>query len=605
MQRCISSLSFSDPLAEKIRAAAEAGFEGIEIFREDIVGFDGTPEDIAALARNSGIAITSLQSLRDWEASPEDRSTWCDTQAARFLDLAARLGAPLLVVCANTRADALADPARAAADLARLADMAAARGLKLGYEALVTSTHVKTYADAWEIVQRAARPNLGLVVNAIHTFAADAGLAGLAQIDMERVFLVHLADAPTTRIDPRLMTESFRLLPGQGNLPVAELYADLLARGYAGPMSMEIFNDQLRALEPALIARDAMRAYDLLEDRMAADGVARSAVERVAFIELVCGGQEADALAALLGAMGFAKTHAGAALSAYQQGEITILLNRAEKGLAHSLYLMQGLGVASLGLQVSQMAPFAKAVEPGAKAGGHDLPLVRGPGGSAFYLLDRPLDQTALFRRALTVVKGAEAGGQLTHIDHFAQALVPNLFLSALLFYRAIFDFRSESQRDVLDPHGTVHSRVVANDDGSVRLSLNSSLSAGTSTTRFLEKAGYAAWHHFAFATTDIFAVAASLPQAQLLQIPPNYYDDLYLRFDLPEALVERMRGLNILYDRDGAGEYFQLYTRAINGLFFEVVQREGYAGLGAPNAGVRMQAQSREYEAQHALDMF
>ncbi|PKQ03540.1 MAG: hypothetical protein CVT72_14610, partial [Alphaproteobacteria bacterium HGW-Alphaproteobacteria-11] len=77
MQRCISSLSFSDPLAEKIRAAAEAGFAGIEIFREDIVGFDGTPEDIAALARASGIAITSLQSLRDWEASPDARAHWC------------------------------------------------------------------------------------------------------------------------------------------------------------------------------------------------------------------------------------------------------------------------------------------------------------------------------------------------------------------------------------------------------------------------------------------------------------------------------------------------------------------------------------------------
>lgn len=604
MQRCISSLSFSDPLAEKIRAAATAGFQGIEIFREDIVGFDGTPEDVAALARASGITVTSLQSLRDWEASPADNRTWCDTQAARFLDLAARLGAPLLVVCANTRTDALADPDRAAADLGRLADMAAARGIRLGYEALASSTHVKTYEAAWDIVQRAARPNLGLVINAIHTFAAEAGLGALAGIDMGRVFLVHLADAPTTRIDPRLMTESFRLLPGQGNLPVAALYAGLITRGYTGPMSLEIFNDQLRALEPALIARDAMRSFDLLDDRLAAEGAAHSAVERVGFIELACRAQDAAALAQLITSLGFVKTHAGRVLGAYAQGEITLLLNEAETGLAHSVYLMQGLSVATLGLQVSDLAPFAKATEPGAKAGGHDLPLVRGPGGAAFYLLDRPLAETPLFR-ALTPVKGAAPGTGLQRLDHFAQALVPSLFLSALLFYRAIFDFRSESQRDVLDPHGTVHSRVVANDTGAVRLSLNSSLSAGTSTQRFLEKAGYAAWHHFAFATADIFAVAARLAPEHVLKMPPNYYDDLYLRFDLPEALVERMRAANVLYDRDAGGTYFQLYTRAINGLFFEVVQRDGYLGLGAPNAGVRMLAQAREYEAAHALDMF
>jgi 4-hydroxyphenylpyruvate dioxygenase len=605
MQRCISSLSFSDPLGEKIRAAAEAGFHGIEIFREDIIGFDGTPDEIGALARASGIAITSLQSLRDWEASPADRADWCTKQAERFIDLAARLGAPLLVVCANTRADTLPDPARAAADLARLADMAAARGLKIGYEALASSTQVRTYAQAWDIVQRAARPNLGLVINAIHTFAADAGLAALAEVDMSRVFLVHLADAPTTRIDPRLMTESFRLLPGQGNLPVAELYAGLITRGYAGPMSMEIFNDQLRALEPALIARDAMRSFDLLDDRLAAEGGAHSAVERVAFIEFACRGQDAADLAALLGAMGFAKSHSKGGLTAYSQGDITLVLNSAENGLAHSVYLMQGLSVAAIGLAISDTAPLARLAESGAAAEGHDLPLIRGPGGSAFYLLDRPLAETGFFRRELPPMAKTAAVGSLTHIDHFAQALVPNLFLSALLFYRAIFDFRSESQRDVLDPHGTVHSRVVANDTGTVRLSLNSSLSAGTSTQRFLEKAGYAAWHHFAFATPDVFAYAATLPGEYVLKMPPNYYDDLYLRFDLPADLVERMRALNILYDRDGAGEYFQLYTRSLNGLFFEVVQRNGYSGLGAPNAGVRMLAQSREYEAAHALDMF
>lgn len=110
MLRAISSLSFSGPLEHKIAAAAEAGFAGIEIFREDIVGFDGAPEDVARLAAENGIAVVSLQSLRDFEALPEGERGWAMERAGRFLDLAGRIGAPLLVVCANTRADALADP---------------------------------------------------------------------------------------------------------------------------------------------------------------------------------------------------------------------------------------------------------------------------------------------------------------------------------------------------------------------------------------------------------------------------------------------------------------------------------------------------------------
>ena len=41
--------------------------------------------------------------------------------------------------------------------------------------------------------------------------------------------------------------------------------------------------------------------------------------------------------------------------------------------------------------------------------------------------------------------------------------------------------------------------------------------------------------------------------------------------------------------------EYFQAYTQALeSGLFFEIVERRGYAGFGAANAPIRLAAQSR-----------
>jgi 4-hydroxyphenylpyruvate dioxygenase len=51
----------------------------------------------------------------------------------------------------------------------------------------------------------------------------------------------------------------------------------------------------------------------------------------------------------------------------------------------------------------------------------------------------------------------------------------------------------------------------------------------------------------------------------------------------------------NILYDRDESGEYFQLYSPIYGeGFFFEIVQRRGYRGYGAPNAMFRIAAQKR-----------
>jgi 4-hydroxyphenylpyruvate dioxygenase len=81
----------------------------------------------------------------------------------------------------------------------------------------------------------------------------------------------------------------------------------------------------------------------------------------------------------------------------------------------------------------------------------------------------------------------------------------------------------------------------------------------------------------------------------ELLEIPPNYYDDLEAKMDLPPERLQALKVHNILYDRDGDSEYLQVYTRSFEQrFFFEIVERRGYRGYGATNAPVRLAAQAR-----------
>jgi len=84
--------------------------------------------------------------------------------------------------------------------------------------------------------------------------------------------------------------------------------------------------------------------------------------------------------------------------------------------------------------------------------------------------------------------------------------------------------------------------------------------------------------------------------------ISPNYYDDLLARFDLPTAVVARMRRLSILYERSG-GEYFHAYSEPFAGrFFFEIVQRTGdYDGYGALNAPARIASQAQRSAMAHS----
>jgi 4-hydroxyphenylpyruvate dioxygenase len=170
--------------------------------------------------------------------------------------------------------------------------------------------------------------------------------------------------------------------------------------------------------------------------------------------------------------------------------------------------------------------------------------------------------------------------------------------LSWLLFYTSLLDVSKTPEQDVLDPGGLVKSQVVQTAGGELRLVLNASQSRHALSTRFLWEAFGSGVQHIALATTDMLATVARLKAngVKLLPIPENYYDDLEAKTELPPERIAALREHNILYDRDGNGEYLQVYTETFgHRFFFEIVERRtGYSGFGAANAPIRLAAQAR-----------
>ena len=86
---------------------------------------------------------------------------------------------------------------------------------------------------------------------------------------------------------------------------------------------------------------------------------------------------------------------------------------------------------------------------------------------------------------------------------------------------------------------------------------------------------------------------------ARFLPIPANYYDDIAARHGLDDAEIAKLQALDLLYDRDDKGVFIHAFTETFEDrFFFEVVQRDGYDGFGAPNASVRMAVQAQRREA-------
>jgi 4-hydroxyphenylpyruvate dioxygenase len=281
------------------------------------------------------------------------------------------------------------------------------------------------------------------------------------------------------------------------------------------------------------------------------------------------------------------------------------VINSEPEGLAHSFDVVHGASVCAIGVAVADlpaalaradalgMPRFEQAIAPDE----WPIPSVRGVGGSLLYLVDAATREAMWAHEFPHSLEPEPAEPLLTRIDHVAQTMQYEEFLSWLLYYVSLFDLGKTPQLEIADPMGLVQSQAVESCDGAVRFTLNGSLAHQSLSSRFIQNYFGAGVQHLAFACTDIFAaadaaVAAGLPR---LEIPRNYYDDLEARWGLDPELIEKMAASDILYDRDGEAEYFQFYSRAFaRRVFFELVERRGYPGYGAVNAPIRLAAQAR-----------
>ncbi|MEU3931092.1 TIM barrel protein [Streptomyces sp. NPDC029044] len=589
MRTSIATVSLSGSLTEKLDAAARAGFDGVEIFENDLLASPLTPEDVRARCADLGLRIDLYQPMRDIEAVPETEFARNLRRARHKFELMRRLGADTVLVCSSVSPQAVDDDALAAEQLSRLADAARESGVRVAYEALAWGRHVSTYDHAWRIVEAAGHPALGTCLDSFHILSRGTGTKGIEDIPGEKIFFLQLADAPLLAMDVLQWSRHYRCFPGQGGFDVAGLVRHVLATGYDGPLSLEVFNDVFRQSEAGPTAVDARRSLLLLQEEVGEAPLPGPVVPTgVAFAELVT--PDAEPLAALLGALGFTRTarHRGKPVGLWEQGDARILVNTGPA------VRRDGARLAAIGLESPDPAAAARRAEallapvlPRRRAPG-DVPLdaVAAPDGTELFFCAGDHPERPGWRADFEDTGRPPGRAGIRGIDHLALTQPWHHFDEAALFHHGVLGLHAQESVDVADPYGLLRSRAVTNADGSVRIALTVGAAPSDDTVHA---------QHIALATDDVVAAARRFREAggSPLPVPANYYDDLAARFEFADGELETYRDLGILYDRDAHGVFRHCYTRTVGRVFFELVQREGgYRGYGAANAPVRLAAQ-------------
>ncbi|MFE2937789.1 bifunctional sugar phosphate isomerase/epimerase/4-hydroxyphenylpyruvate dioxygenase family protein [Streptomyces sp. NPDC059255] len=595
MRKSIATVSLSGSLGEKLAAAARAGFDGVEIFENDLLASPLAPEEVRDRAADLGLTIDLYQPMRDVEAVPAELFAHNLRRAELKFDVMRRLGADTLLVCSSVSPHAEDDDALAAAQLHALAERAREAGVRIAYEALAWGRHVSTYDHAWRIVAAAGHPALGVCLDSFHILSRGSDPRGIADIPGEKIFFLQLADAPLMAMDVLQWSRHYRCFPGQGGFDVAGLVRQAVHAGYEGPLSLEVFNDVFRQAEAGPTAVDALRSLIALEDSAGLAGLPGPVVPSgFAFAELAT--PDPGPVGELLGALGFARTgkHATKPVELWAQGEARVLLNTAAGGRRASTALAAiGLETPDPGRAVRRAEALLAPVLPRRRAAA-DVPLdaVAAPDGTELFFCATGRaglpDWTGDF--PAVPARGPARSTGIRRVDHVALTQPWHQYDEAVLFHRTVLGLRPHDSVDIADPYGLFRSRALTGGAGEPRLVLNLAPLPTGDTGRA---------QHLALATEDIAATARLVRERGVALLDfsasyANYYDDLDARFAFAPGELDTYRELGILYDRDErGGEFRHFYTASIGRIFFEVVQRTGgYQGYGAANAAVRLAAQ-------------
>ncbi len=582
MRTSIATVCLSGSLVRKLHACAEAGFDGVEVFEPDLVAAPESPEEIRALAARLGLTLDLHQPFRDAEGVSEDEFARVLHRAGAKFELMQRLGVDTLLVCSNVATATVDDDEVSADQLRRLGDLAQRHGVRIAYEALAWGRYVDDYRRAWRIVELTDHPAVGACLDSFHILSKGHDPAAIEKIPGDRIFFLQLADAPALSMDLLSWSRHHRLFPGEGSFDLTGFLGHVLATGYDGPLSLEVFNDTFRQTDPVRTARQALRSLRWLADGA---GVADPPLPPAGqpagydFVEVRAADTEpVEVLLEQLG-FGFGGRHRSKGVRLWTRGDARVVCNQ-QAGAGEARLAAVGYQVADPDAAARRAERLlAPRVHRTTYAGEEELRAVAAPDGTEVFLGRR-----AGWVDEFDGGRPRRDGVGVTAIDHVNLVQPWQHYDEAVLFHTSLLSLETQSSTEVAGPAGLVRSQVMRSADGRVRMPLN------------LLPVGHPGLaQHVALACDDVLGLAREAVARGLrpLPVPGNYYDDLAARFALDGELIERMREVGVLYDRDADGEFLHLYTRSVGGVFFEVVERRGgYDGYGAPNAPVRLAAQ-------------
>lgn len=247
------------PLLDKIKIAAEAGFEAIELWSDELTEFEretGSLDRVVQELERNGLKVATVIALKGWIESKGKEYEKALEEARRRMEQAAAVGSPYIIASPpRGRVDDMEEAARRYGELLEIGEEI---GVKPTMEFLGFAEGIYRIEHAWYIVERCGRPDGTIVMDTFHIFRGGSSFERIREVPADRIAVFHFNDAPA-QPERAKQTDADRVFPGDGILPLKEVAGMLREIGYEGVISLELFNPKYWEMPPEEVAGIGMR----------------------------------------------------------------------------------------------------------------------------------------------------------------------------------------------------------------------------------------------------------------------------------------------------------------------------------------------------------
>ncbi len=267
MKICLNTSTIKpQSLMQKIHLTAKAGYDGVELWLNDIyehVGQGGEVSDVEKALADTGLILPCTIAMRGWgDAEGFEYQIQLD-EMKRRMELAARLGAPWIVATPPFFPCCIKQITERYKDLLEIGRKA---GIKPTFEYISFFKSVFRLKQAWEVVQNCGDPDATLILDAFHNWNSASTPEDLDVIPLDKISHYHIDDARKDRpqcqqIDPD------RVMVGDGQIDLKSEVRMLKEKGYDGTVSLELFNKELWEKDPSEVLKLGLeRVKEVLAD---------------------------------------------------------------------------------------------------------------------------------------------------------------------------------------------------------------------------------------------------------------------------------------------------------------------------------------------------